>query len=194
MKQTFSIQRFGKLLKRELSINNAKILKPTIIALALYLLFGIFIEHVFGHDVNNEFPNSGYPRLFVFGTILYFFVILIPTALYNSYNDKRKGIINAMLPASSLEKFGTKWISIVVVYPIVILVLLFGIDLIFPLIYDSYSVMDSFNGLKYFIAGQMKLSDASFIIPKNLITTYIINLIIGTFTLQAMFLLGIHFF
>ena len=189
MNPSFSLHRFGQLFKRELSLSNAKIFKPTLVALGLYLLFWVSTDSIFG---NIEEINI--LRGIVFSSLLVLFILLMPLILYKNFNDKRKGLIDAMLPVSSLEKFLVKWLICTLIYPIIALVLFLSVDILVAWIFNYIPVVNLIDLIKDPKALKSFATSFSPVKLKSLLDSSIITMGFIIMMTQSTFLLGTHFF
>ncbi|MBO5809742.1 MAG: hypothetical protein J6R32_02830, partial [Bacteroidales bacterium] len=83
-------------------------------------------------------------------TLMWLSLMIVPSRLYKNYNDSRKGVILAMTPASSLEKFLSMILYCVVITPIVYLIGALFIDTILALKpgtnpYEGFIISDFFT-------------------------------------------------
>jgi hypothetical protein len=83
--------------------------------------------------------------------LMWLSLIIVPSRLYKDVNDSRKGMLYAMTPASSLEKFLSMFLYCVLVTPIVYMLGAIAIDTILALKpgtnpYDGFIFKD-FKGL-----------------------------------------------
>jgi hypothetical protein len=82
--------------------------------------------------------------------LMWLSLMIVPSRLYKNYNDSRKGVVLAMTPASSLEKFLSMILYCVVITPIVYLIGALFIDTILALKpgtnpYDGFIFSDFFS-------------------------------------------------
>jgi hypothetical protein len=82
--------------------------------------------------------------------LMWLSLMIVPSRLYKNYNDSRKGVVLAMTPASSLEKFLSMILYCVVITPIVYLIGALFIDTILALKpgtnpYDGFIFNDFFS-------------------------------------------------
>lgn len=131
MNNVFNINRFGKVLAKDGADFFPKFGWPLVILIAIPLLFWIlgFIEKdtTIGIDTRKLLII----KLCLLG------VLLVPARLYRDYNDSKKGMAHALLPASSLEKFLSMIIFCMIVTPIVILFGNVVLDIILTIIPHS---------------------------------------------------------
>lgn len=143
---TFDIQRFGKLLKRQWL--NPKSYKfgsfvPAVLPL-LFLLVRLLTE-------SNEFNAENRAAVLISAVII--IVIFSPFIYFNNINHPKKGIIDAMLPASTLEKFMVMQLTGLVYAPLFILITYGGVDTLLSFLFPSkmggYAVIEFLNNLDY---------------------------------------------
>lgn len=122
MNNIFQVNRFGKVLSKELKEYFPKYGSFELALLAGYVLY--YVLHVlFGGSP--EDPSDRILMAFVFILICCFSA---PFKLYGNTNDRKLGITYAMLPASSLEKFLSMMIYTVVFTTIGFTAALFCLD------------------------------------------------------------------
>ena len=198
MNNTFNINRFGKILKHD-GLN----FFPNII-LALAILWAIpVVVYLF----TSLMPSDGtkdildaFGRISVIDTLAKIALIIAPVRLYKYCNDSRKGIVYAMLPASTLEKFLSMVIYCVIVTPIIYIAGALAIDSILALFngpYDGFAVsvyFDRYAQINYafdYQDAKMLLDDTWPIFVNSLSPSFLTILsILGTLTLSAIFMFG----
>jgi len=138
MNETFSINRFYKLLKKELTEKTPKILK--ISAIFSLLLFGYWLSIILfkGQPVSIG-ARSAYVLFATFVTM-----IIAPFNLYKSYNHPKRGVDYITLPASITEKFLSMQTITVFILPLITFSLILLADTILstitPSIFSGYTV------------------------------------------------------
>lgn len=146
MNNTFNIKRFGNVVRRD-GMSYFQNFGWTLIvlwALPVILWFLTYISmETFdtGIIINRDTKIS---------TLMWLSLMIVPSRLYKDYNDSRKGVILAMTPASSLEKFLSMILYCVVITPIVYLIGALFIDTILALKpgtnpYDGFIISDFFT-------------------------------------------------
>lgn len=148
MNQTFNINRFGKLLKKDLcsiwplyGVAMIIIMSCTMIPWVLRLAFG----DVLFQTIHPVF------RIMMIGLAVMLVSCLAPSRLYNNCNLPKEGIYFAMLPASKLEKFLCMILTSVFICPMIALGCGLVLDYLLYLIpfggYDAplFSVVSSFR-------------------------------------------------
>lgn len=143
----FDIQRFGKLIKREWL--NPKHLKLGNFIPALLPVLYLLITILNNNDASNSAVDRANILLFTIIVLVYF----SPFILFGNINHPKKGIIDTMLPASSLEKFLLMQITGLILVPVYILVTYGFVDTIlstiFPKVLGGYAIITFFEILDY---------------------------------------------
>jgi len=111
MNNTFDFNRFSLLLKRELLSENKK---PLIVAGAIFgflILFAFIKIRTLG---NYEGMNWGmFPFVIIIGGVIF------TSTIFHEFNDKTGTHHYLSLPASTFEKFLSKWLITAILFPIV---------------------------------------------------------------------------
>ncbi len=126
----FDIQRFGKLLGRQWLDPKNLTLRNFIFA-AMPILF-LLINSLKGSPIIDS-DNSG--SFLIFAVI--FVLLFSPFMFFNSYNHPKKGITNAMLPASSLEKFIVMQLTGLIYAPLFIFITYGAVDALLSFIFPK---------------------------------------------------------
>lgn len=146
MNNTFNINRFGNLVRRDgmSYFSNYGWTLVVLWALPVILWFLTYISmETFDTGVISN-------RTTTISTLMWLSLMIVPSRLYKNYNDSRKGVILAMTPASSLEKFLSMILYCVVITPIIYLIGALLIDTILALKpgtnpYDGFIFSDFFS-------------------------------------------------
>ena len=146
MNNTFNINRFGNLVRRDgmSYFSNYGWTLVVLWALPVILWFLTYISmETFDTGVISN-------RTTTISTLMWLSLMIVPSRLYKNYNDSRKGVILAMTPASSLEKFLSMILYCVVITPIIYLIGALFIDTILALKpgtnpYDGFIFSDFFS-------------------------------------------------
>jgi len=178
----FSFNRLSKLLKRDLMNYNKKAAILSGIVLFIYIIFSI--QRFKGTYLESILQIMDFQY---FITFISLFIVILPLVLYLNFSDKRLGVLDAMLPASNLEKFLSKWLVIVIIYPILFIILSFLLDFIISLISGDRSL------LFLFIHPTSK-DVSAFYSMVAFAKTLVPYILISVLYLQAMFFLGVHIF
>lgn len=143
----FDIQRFGKLIKRQwfdASSLKTRNIFPFVLIPVLYLLFNAW----------KGYPSiAAYDRAETLSILLIVFIVFAPFMYYYNYNHQKKGITDAMLPASSLEKYLVMQLTGIIFAPLLMLVTFGGTDallsLLFPKVMGGYAVVELVKPFDY---------------------------------------------
>ena len=196
MNNTFNINRFGKILKHD-GLN----FFPNLI-LALAILWAIpVIVYLFTALMPGDEEKGlidAFSRIDTIATLSTIALIIAPARLYKYCNDSRKGIVYAMLPASTLEKFLSMVIYCVIVTPIIYIAGALAIDSILALFqgpYEGFAVayyFDSFAKINAVFDKNNIMMDESWILYyKSLSPTFMLILsALGTLTISSIFMFG----
>ena len=146
MNNTFNINRFGNVVRRDgmSYFSNYGWTLVVLWALPVILWFLTYISmETFDTGVISN-------RTTTISTLMWLSLMIVPSRLYKNYNDSRKGVILAMTPASSLEKFLSMILYCVVITPIIYLIGALFIDTILALKpgtnpYDGFIFSDFFS-------------------------------------------------
>ena len=196
MNNTFNINRFGKILKHD-GLN----FFPNII-LALAIIWAIpVIVFLFTSLMPSDETTQLYDpfsRIDIISTLSTIVLIIAPARLYKTCNDPRKGIVYAMLPASTLEKFLSMVFYCVIVTPIIYIVGALAIDTFLALFngpYEGFAVsyyFDTFAKINAVFERDNVTIDESWILYyKSLSPTFMIILSArGTLTISSIFMFG----
>lgn len=183
---TFSIKRFGLLLQKDIQENWKKYLMY-----AATIYGAIVIILTWNTNSNVTFDNSAnyYNREWITITTLLFFAfgVIFAATMMEPMNNKTKRISYLMNPASSLEKFLSRWLIVTVGY-----ILLFSVIVFFA---DATRV---FIASIRFPGAETPFMDFSKIIGEGsghfFTTCYQLSMIIALyFLLQSIFVLGSTF-
>lgn len=143
MNNTFDIKRFGNVVRRD-GMNYFQNFGWTLVVLwSIPVIFWIMTYVSDGVYTNRDILIS---------LLMWLSLIIVPSRLYKDVNGSRKGMLYAMTPASSLEKFLSMFLYCVLVTPIVYMLGAIAIDTILALKpgynpYDGFIFKD-FNGLR----------------------------------------------
>lgn len=171
MNETFSINRYSKLLKKELTER-----APIIVKIA-----GIFSLLLVGYWLTillfNGDPVSIYPRITYLRFATFLTMVIAPFNLYKDYNHPKKGIDYVILPASVTEKFLNMLTNTVIFMPLItfssILLVDSVLSTITPSIFPGYvitslwEVEKTFGGFIAFLIFQQGCIFGNFLFRKN---------------------------
>lgn len=138
----FQFDRFTKLLARNIRLNPKTLLQSIIIYAGLPLLFLLINALNFGIEVDY---SDRVTLLSLFVAVAFIFA---PFTYFYGVSHPKKGLTDAMLPASVLEKFVVMQLVCIVFAPLLVLLLFGGMDsllsLIFPKLFGGFIVKDFF--------------------------------------------------
>ena len=123
MNEIFDIKRLGRLIKYEATNYIPNFFKSLLIFASVIAAVWIF-SLTFDIDV---FPHS---RDALVGTLFILAIVLSPFIVYKDMNDRKKGYIYAMIPASTLEKLLSMIVLCVVIVPLLAYAVLTATDLL----------------------------------------------------------------
>lgn len=109
MNEIFNISRFAKLVRYECMNYLPRHIKAMPVYSGLVVLFWLF---VWFWDI--EVPTRG----LLMAMIFFLALMLTPYIVYGDFNNRKKGVCYAMLPASVLEKFLSMFLMCVIVTPL----------------------------------------------------------------------------
>ncbi len=199
MNDTFSINRYYKLLQKELSERYPMIIK--IASVFSLVLVGYWLTLL----LTNSTPVSASSRSIYFPMALSLAMMIAPFNLYKNYNHRKKGVDYILLPASITEKFLSMQLICVIVLPLVVFISVLFTDIILstisPSIFSGYAIsglwekVGSFETVFKTLAFQQGCIFGNFIFRKNkIIKTFLsgigLYIVIG---LILAFILSIFF-
>ena len=146
MNKTFNINRFGNVVRRD-GMSYFSNYGWTIVVLWALPVILWFLTYISMETFDTGVISN---RTTTISTLMWLSLMIVPSRLYKNYNDSRKGVILAMTPASSLEKFLSMILYCVVITPIVYLIGALFIDTILALKpgtnpYDGFIFSDFFS-------------------------------------------------
>lgn len=146
MNNTFNINRFGNVVRRD-GMNYFPNFGWTLVVLWALPVILWFLTYISMETFDTGVISN---RTTTISTLMWLSLMIVPSRLYKNYNDSRKGVILAMTPASSLEKFLSMILYCVVITPIVYLIGALFIDTILALKpgtnpYDGFIFSDFFS-------------------------------------------------
>lgn len=146
MNNTFDIRRFGNVVRRD-GMSYFKNFGWTLV-----VLWSIPILHWIMVYVSMETSDSEVVarRDILISVLQLISLIIVPSRLYKNVNDSRKGMLYAMTPASSLEKFLSMFLYCVIVTPTIYMLGAIAVDTLLALKpgtnpYDGFILGDLFN-------------------------------------------------
>ena len=215
MNNTFSLNRFGLLLKKHYFENIRQYLMSLIVLIGVLILSFVYIIIMM---TGGKQP----PTQVQFGVFLTFFLLagsIFTTGIFSNFAGKSKAIASLTLPASHLEKYLLGWFFTVVIFPIIYTSVFYLVNLgilrsfgdtgystqmvnvfekQFRLVFLIYALFQSIGlcGAIYFQKFHfIKTAFLFFIIAFVLITlnTWTIELLISEDVRSAMFFNGVRF-
>ena len=111
MNEIFDIKRLGRLIKYEATNYIPNFFKSL-------LIFASVIAAVWIFSLTVEEPIIPYDRSELVNSLFVLAITLSPFIVYKDMNDRKKGYIYAMIPASTLEKQLSMIVLCVVIVPI----------------------------------------------------------------------------
>ena len=147
MNNTFNIKRFGNVVRRD-GMSYFQNFGWTLIVLWALPVIMWFLTYISMETFDTGIISNRDTKISI---LMWLSLMIVPSRLYKNYNDSRKGVVLAMTPASSLEKFLSMILYCVVITPIVYLIGALFIDTILALKpgtnpYDGFIFKD-FKGL-----------------------------------------------
>lgn len=137
MKVIFNINRFGKLIVKELSERLPMILKVS--AVLSLILAGYWLTSLlFNADTTVTTQGRG---IYLY-LVTYFSAVMGPFNMYKSFNHRKKGLDYISLPASTTEKFASMTIISLIIMPLTVFISVLFTDTLISVVNPSV-----FNGL-----------------------------------------------
>lgn len=146
MNNTFNIKRFGNVVRRD-GMSYFQNFGWTLIVLWALPVILWFLTYISMETFDTGIISNRDTKISI---LMWLSLMIVPSRLYKNYNDSRKGVVLAMTPASSLEKFLSMILYCVVITPIVYLIGALFIDTILALKpgtnpYDGFIFSDFFS-------------------------------------------------
>lgn len=146
MNNTFNIKRFGNVVRRD-GMSYFQNFGWTLIVLWALPVIMWFLTYISMETFDTGVISNRDTKISI---LMWLSLMIVPSRLYKNYNDSRKGVVLAMTPASSLEKFLSMILYCVVITPIVYLIGALFIDTILALKpgtnpYDGFIFSDFFS-------------------------------------------------
>ena len=196
MNNTLDINRFGKILKHDGLNFFPNLILTLAILWAIPVIVYLFTALMPGDEENGLIDI--FSRIDTISALSTIALIIAPARLYKYCNDSRKGIVYAMLPASTLEKFLSMVIYCVIVTPIIYIAGALAIDSILAIFhgpYEGFAVsyyFDTFSKINAVLDRDNVMLDESWILYyKSLSPTFMLILsALGTLTISSIFMFG----
>ena len=122
MNDTFDIKRLGRLIKYEVTNYIPNFFKSLLIFASV-----IAAVWIFSLTFDSDGPHS---RDALVGTLFILAIVLSPFIVYKDMNNRKKGYIYAMIPASTLEKLLSMIVLCVVIVPLLAYAVLTATDML----------------------------------------------------------------
>ena len=123
MNETFDIRRLGTLLRYEIVNYIPHFFKSL-------LIFASVIAAVWIFSLTIDAPIMQFGRAELVRALFILAIILSPFIIYKDMNNRKKGYIYAMIPASTLEKLLSMTVLCVAIVPLLTYAVLTGTDLL----------------------------------------------------------------
>ena len=183
MNEIFDIKRLGRLIKYEATNYIPNFFKSL-------LIFASVIAAVWIFSLTVDFPVLPDSRDALVGTLFILAIVLSPFIVYKDMNDRKKGYIYAMIPASTLEKLLSMIVLCVVIVPLLAYAVLTATDLLLWLL--SKAGIGPFLHMEFYNPfTAVKLVDDEYLLPHiypvfdSII--YFVNLIAYTIMFNTIF-------
>ncbi|MDP3398319.1 MAG: hypothetical protein Q8S23_04160 [Bacteroidales bacterium] len=151
MKDNFNINRFGKLIKKELSERVPMMVK--VAAILSLILVGFWLTYTI---FKNDPVVSASARVIYLYIATFFTVVMGPFNMYKGFNHHKKGLDYISLPASVPEKFFSMIIVSLIVMPLVVFGSILATDTLITIINPSV-----FNGFIFIDPSFLNFSSSS---------------------------------
>lgn len=142
MNETFDIKRLGTLLRYEIVNYIPHFFKSL-------LIFASVIAAVWIFSLTIDAPIMQFGRAELVRALFILAIILSPFIIYKDMNNRKKGYIYAMIPASTLEKLLSMTVLCVAIVPLLTYAVLTGTDLLLWLLskvgIGSFLYMELYN-------------------------------------------------
>ena len=183
MNETFDIKRLWKLMQYEVVNYIPNFFKSL-------LIFASVIAAVWIFSLTVDFPVLSGGRAELIATLFIVAIVFSPFIVYKEMNNRKKGYIYAMIPASTLEKLLSMVVLCVLIVPLLTYAVLTGTDLLLWLF--SKMGVGSFYELDFFSPfTTIKFVDDKYLLPHiypvfdSII--YFVNLIAYTIMFNTIF-------
>ncbi|HBG23722.1 MAG: hypothetical protein A2X17_05100 [Bacteroidetes bacterium GWF2_41_61] len=133
MKNTFDINRFYKLFKKEFKERIPLILKYA--AIFSLILVGIWLTSLL---INKNMRVPMDVRFVYISFSVFLAMIMAPFSLYKDYNHSKKGLDYSSLPASVLEKYISMVLMSLIIMPLIIITSILFTDSLIALLSPQY--------------------------------------------------------
>ena len=141
MNEVFDIKRFGKLMQYEVINYIPRYFKSLLIFASV-----IFAVWLFSTTVDFDVMSTG--RIGLIAVLFIFAVVLAPYIIYKDMNNRKKGYMYAMIPASTLEKLLSMIVVCLICVPVMTYAVLTATDIVLYLL--SNLGIGSFMDIHFF--------------------------------------------
>jgi hypothetical protein len=183
MNEVFDIKRLGRLIKYEVINYIPNFFKSL-------LIFASVIAAVWIFSLTVDFNACPHSRAGLVNVLFVLAIVLSPFIVYKDMNDRKKGYIYAMIPASTLEKLLSMIVLCVVIVPLLAYAVLTATDLLLWLL--SKAGIGPFLHMEFYNPfTAVKLVDDEYLLPHiypvfdSII--YFVNLIAYTIMFNTIF-------
>jgi hypothetical protein len=183
MNEIFDIKRLGRLIKYEATNYIPNFFKSL-------LIFASVIAAVWIFSLTVDFNACPHSRAGLVNVLFVLAIVLSPFIVYKDMNDRKKGYIYAMIPASTLEKLLSMIVLCVVIVPLLAYAVLTATDLLLWLL--SKAGIGPFLHMEFYNPfTAVKLVDDEYLLPHiypvfdSII--YFVNLIAYTIMFNTIF-------
>jgi hypothetical protein len=183
MNEVFDIKRLGRLIKYEVINYIPNFFKSL-------LIFASVIAAVWIFSLTVDFNACPHSRAGLVNVLFVLAIVLSPFIVYKDMNDRKKGYIYAMIPASTLEKLLSMIVLCVVIVPLLAYAVLTATDLLLWLL--SKAGIGHFLHMEFYNPfTAVKLVDNEYLLPHiypvfdSII--YFVNLIAYTIMFNTIF-------
>ena len=183
MNEIFDIKRLGRLIKYEATNYIPNFFKSL-------LIFASVIAAVWIFSLTVDFNVCPHSRAGLVNALFVLAIVLSPFIVYKDMNDRKKGYIYAMIPASTLEKLLSMIVLCVVIVPLLAYAVLTATDLLLWLL--SKAGIGPFLHMEFYNPfTAVKLVDDEYLLPHiypvfdSII--YFVNLIAYTIMFNTIF-------
>ena len=183
MNEVFDIKRLGRLIKYEVINYIPNFFKSL-------LIFASVIAAVWIFSLTVDFNACPHSRALLVNALFVLAIVLSPFIVYKDMNDRKKGYIYAMIPASTLEKLLSMIVLCVVIVPLLAYAVLTATDLLLWLL--SKAGIGPFLHMEFYNPfTAVKLVDDEYLLPHiypvfdSII--YFVNLIAYTIMFNTIF-------
>lgn len=195
MNNTFNINRFGLLLKRQW-LDFGKIYLISLVVL-LGILVGFYSYSIPSPLKNNNFDYDGdldmrfrYPLFLILGFV---FISIVASSYFNILGQKSRAILELMTPASTFEKFLGGIFYTAILSLATYLILFYLVDLPFVKYINAHLSEFKMSGAKASLPKPVESISAQIVNDENY-RNYLLHFITVPFLITSIFLVGSIYF